>query len=219
MVFLCIFGAFPVFDFLVGRAQVSDILFKRVTYGDYLFVLSHIYSAYYSFELSFRTKFASAISIAHHIGLLIVIQMALALFGDVQKYPEAILEFYMCMVWGTFDVIVELFLYTFMIIWRVKSYNHSLLTQMAYVCCVWVLVGATVETAITIWLLKCSWSRWSVSFRILLPLLFSLWISTQLYGGYRIFGMARSQERRAKLDPQTSRSDHDETSSLERRKP
>jgi hypothetical protein len=108
MAILCIFGAYPVFDFLVGRAQVSDILFKRITYGDYLFVLSHMYSAYYIFELSFRTKFASAISIAHHIGLLIVIQMALSFFGDLRKYPEAILEFYMCMVWGTY-------LYTFLL--------------------------------------------------------------------------------------------------------
>lgn len=118
MVCLCIFGAFPVFGFLVGRARVSDVLFKRVTYGDYLLVLSQVYSAYYVFEPSFRTKFASTISIAHHIGLLVVIQMALALFGDVRKYPEAILEFYMCMVWG-------IYIYFFLYLTLVKHYGFA----------------------------------------------------------------------------------------------
>jgi hypothetical protein len=108
MITLIVFGAYPVFDFLVGHARVSHILFKNVTYGDYMLVLSQIYSAYYLFELCFRTRFASFISIAHHIGLLIVIQTALALFGDLSKHPEAILEFYMCMVWGKCDFSLNL---------------------------------------------------------------------------------------------------------------
>ncbi|PLB53984.1 hypothetical protein P170DRAFT_343735 [Aspergillus steynii IBT 23096] len=197
MLILVLFGAYPVFDFLVGHARVSSTLHRNVTYGDYMFVLSHVYSAYYIFEVCFRTRFASAISIAHHIGLLIVIQTTLTLFGDLRKYPEAILEFYMCMVWGSFDVVVELPLYTFMIIWRVKANDHHLLSRMAYACCVWVLLGATVETAVTIWLLKSSWHRWGTSCRILLPLVFSLWICTQLYGAFRIFGMAQSKARLA----------------------
>ncbi|KAK4112866.1 hypothetical protein N656DRAFT_789476 [Canariomyces notabilis] len=195
---LVVIGAYPVFDFLVGHARLSSILFKNLTYGDHMFALSQIYSAYYLFELCFRTRFASAISIAHHIGLLVVIRTAVALFGDLRKHPEAILEFYMCMVWGVFDVVVELPLYSFLIVWRVKSNEHRLLSRMAYTCCIWVLLGATIETAITIWLLNRSWHRWSLSFRILLPLVFSLWISIQLYGAYRTLGMATSKARIAK---------------------
>jgi hypothetical protein len=151
---------------------------------------------------------------------LIVIQTALALFGDLPNHPEAILEFYMCMVWGKsftvsqgwsttelstdfvpparcFDVVVELPLYSFLILWRVKYNEHRLLSLMAYACCLWVLAGATVEAAVTIWLLNRSWHRWSLSFRVVLPLVFSLWISTQLYGAWRILGMARSKARAA----------------------
>jgi hypothetical protein len=101
MITLIVSGAYPVLSFLVGHARVSSMfLMNNITYGDHMFTLSQIYSAYYLFELCFRTRFASAISIAHHIGLLIVIQTALALFGNLRKHPEAILEFYMCMVWG-----------------------------------------------------------------------------------------------------------------------
>lgn len=120
---------------------------------------------------------------------------------------------------GTFDVVVELLLFTFMIVWRIKSYNHLLLSRLAHACCVWVLLGATVETAITIWLLKSSWGRWGLPFRILLPVLFSLWISTQLYGAYRILGMARSKSREAKGEPQVFSTHHNEISDLERQKP
>lgn len=101
---LVILGCYPVFNFLVGHARPSSGLLghrhSHVSHGDAMFVLSQIYSAYYLFELSYRTQFASAIGIAHHIGLLLVIQSALALFGNLEKHPEAILEFYMCMVWG-----------------------------------------------------------------------------------------------------------------------
>lgn len=90
---------------------------------------------------------------------------------------------------------VELPLYTFMIIWRLKAGNSLLLSRLAYACFFWVLLGALVETAITIWLLRCSWHLWGTSFRVLLSLVFSLWISTQLYGAYRILGMARSKMR------------------------
>jgi hypothetical protein len=100
MLTLVVSGAYPALNFLVGHARVSSMFLKNVTYGDHMFTLSQIYSAYYLFEFCFRTRFASAISIAHHIGLLVVIQTALALFGDLRKHPEAILEFYMCMVWG-----------------------------------------------------------------------------------------------------------------------
>jgi hypothetical protein len=94
-------------------------------------------------------------------------------------------------------VVVELPLYTFMIIWRVKSYDRRLLSGLAYACCVWVTLGATVETAITVWLLNRSWSRWGAPFRILLPLVFSLWICAQVYGAFRIFGMAKGTARLA----------------------
>lgn len=94
-------------------------------------------------------------------------------------------------------MVVELPLFSFLIIWRVKSSEHRLLSRLAYTCCIWVILGATVETAVTIWLLNRSWHRWGLSFRVLLPLVFSLWISTQLYGAWRIRGMARSKARTA----------------------
>lgn len=104
---LCI-GIYPVMHFLVGPADLSTDVApgpgRRIHVGDILFAVSQTYSAYYIFELCYRTQFASPLSIAHHIGLLAITQTAISLFGDYERHPEATIEFYMCMVWGTLPI-------------------------------------------------------------------------------------------------------------------
>jgi hypothetical protein len=113
------------------------------------------------------------------------------------KILQLILAELTCVATGAFDVVVELPLYTFMILWRIKSSSHRLLSRLAYACFVWVLLGAIIETAITIWLMNRSWHRWSLCFKVLLPAVFGLWITTQLYGATRILSMARTKQRLA----------------------
>ncbi|KAF6845526.1 hypothetical protein CMUS01_00101 [Colletotrichum musicola] len=198
MMALFVTGVYPVMTFLAGNAGLATPLVQghRLRFGDVLFTLSQAYSAYYVFELCYRTRFASPLSIAHHIGLLAITQTALSLFGNFALHPEATIEFYMCMVWGSFDVAVELPIYISMIIWRAKRSHHRLLTYMVYGCFCWILLGATLELSITIYLLHRSWDRWGKVWRVVTPLIFSLWISTQLYGASRLFLMARAEQRK-----------------------
>ncbi|TEA11354.1 hypothetical protein C8034_v007531 [Colletotrichum sidae] len=199
MLALFCIGIYPVMHFLVGPADLATPVVhgRRIRIGDMLFTISQSYSAYYVFELCFRTQFASPLSIAHHIGLLAITQTALSLFGNIANHPEATIEFYMCMVWGAFDVVVELPIYVSMIVWRAKRKHHRLLSYLAYGCFGWVLLGATLETSLTIYLLHHSWDRWGRVWRVVTPLIFSLWISTQLYGASRLFAMARSEQRKS----------------------
>ncbi|KAK1975582.1 hypothetical protein LZ30DRAFT_349153 [Colletotrichum cereale] len=196
---LCI-GAYPVMHFLIGSADLSTDLVpgpgSRIRVGDLLFAVSQTYCAYYAFELCFRTQFASPLSIAHHIGLLAITQTALSLFGNYKRHPEATIEFYMCMVWGVFDVVVELPVYLTMIIWRIRRNDHRLLSYLSVGLCVWVLVGATAEVIVTIYLLHKSWDRWGHVWKFVTPIIFSLWIATQLYGASRLFSMSLSERRK-----------------------
>lgn len=112
---LLVVGAFPTFDFLVGRGDLSAHFgggesVTHVKIGDVLFTLAEVYSAYYIFELAFRARLASAISIAHHIGLLMVIQTSLAMFSNLATHREATIQFYMCMIWGMFHLLPETFM-------------------------------------------------------------------------------------------------------------
>lgn len=65
------------------RSSVIDPSWA-ITYGDYMFSLPRIYSGYYLFEVCFWPKFASAINVIYYICLLIFVQTALALYGDLR---------------------------------------------------------------------------------------------------------------------------------------
>ncbi|CAH0050829.1 unnamed protein product [Clonostachys solani] len=189
-------GVYPVLMFLVGPGDFGTHVGRKgggATIGDLLFLFAEIYTAYYLYEMCFRTQFASPLTIAHHVGLLLVVQTSVALFADSDSHKEATLEFYMCMVWGAFDVVVEMPVFVSMIIWRVKRQNHKLLAHIGLGCCIWILVAATTEVVVTIYLLNRSWHRWGTVFRVITPVVFALWIATQLYGAYRLYTMGRAQ--------------------------
>jgi hypothetical protein len=78
---------------------------------------------------------------------------------------------------------------------------------MAHGCFLWVVVAAIVETAVTMYLLIRSWARWGLVWRTVTPLIFSLWIITQLYGASRFMRMARAEKRKWKNDTPSSEAD------------
>ncbi|KAK2041998.1 hypothetical protein LZ31DRAFT_442700, partial [Colletotrichum somersetense] len=197
LVILCI-GFYPIMQFVAGSAELSTTMAvgSRVRVGDLLLIISQMHSAYYTFELCYRTQFASPLTIAHHAGLLAITQTSLSLLNDWEKHSEATLEFYMCMIWGIFDAIVDLPIYICMIIWRVKRNDSKLLAYIAGGLFIWALVGAFTEVAVTIYLLHESWDRWGIVWKFVTPFIFSLWICTQLYGSTRLFSMSRSEWRK-----------------------
>ncbi|KAK1962246.1 hypothetical protein LY78DRAFT_546516, partial [Colletotrichum sublineola] len=191
-------GFYPAMDFIAGSAVLSTRMApdSRVHVGDLLFVICNTYTAYYTFEICYRTKFASPLSIAHHTGLILISQTSLSLFHDWEKTPEATIEFYMCVIWGCFDVVSELPILISMIIWRTKRNNSKLLAYLIGGSCVWLIVGALTEVTVTAYLLHKSWDRWGTVWKITTPFIFSLWICTQFYAASKLFFMSRSEWRK-----------------------
>ncbi|KAK9772068.1 hypothetical protein AB5N19_11690 [Seiridium cardinale] len=198
---ILIFGAAPAIRFTCGSAELGTVLFtdRKITVGDTLLVISLLYSAYYLFEVIFRAKFISIIALAHHIGLLLVTQTALVLVADPLEHGNASAEFYMCMIWGMFDIATELPIHYTMILWRLKRGSHRLCYYMACSCAVWVTTMSLGELAVTTYLLNQSWNQWELIWRVITPLIFSLWICTQLYGAKIFMGMALQERRMLKL--------------------
>lgn len=83
-----------------------------------LLVASQLYCAYYTWELSYRASLASYISVLHHVVLLLVAQLGMAISAYPEANHQAIMEFYMCLIWGAFDVISELPVHLAMILYR-----------------------------------------------------------------------------------------------------
>lgn len=97
---LLLAGIYPSFNFLVGSGVFSTTTSAGITIGDLLFVLSHIYCAYYLFDLCYYIRFINPPVIFHHVILLVMVQTALSRFANVLGHPEATLQYYLCMVWG-----------------------------------------------------------------------------------------------------------------------
>ncbi|KAK1561261.1 uncharacterized protein LY79DRAFT_689593 [Colletotrichum navitas] len=200
MIFVLCIGFYPVMEFIAGPAELSTPMAagSRVRVGDLLFIVAQAYPAYYTYELCYRTKFGSPISIAHHVGLIAIMQTSLSLFNNWEKHPEASLEFYMCMVWGTFDAITELPVLISLIIWRTRRNESKLLAYLAGGLFVWMIVGSLTEVAVTAYLLHKSWDRWGTVWKFVTPFIFSLWTCTQLFGASRLYSMSQSEWRKYK---------------------
>jgi hypothetical protein len=70
---------------------------SRVTMGDILVIAAQMLSGMFIFELIYRVKI-SPVSVAHHIGSIMVAQAAIAI--NIKGEPESSIEFILCTVWG-----------------------------------------------------------------------------------------------------------------------
>ncbi|KAI1854827.1 hypothetical protein JX265_002466 [Neoarthrinium moseri] len=192
---ILLIGAYPAISFTCGSGTLPTPLngTSGITIGDILSILVQVYCGYYLFEVTFRSRYISFVALAHHIGLLIIAQTAAVLGSRASKSAEATKEFYLCVVWGAFDIVTEFPLHIVLIIWRIKRRNSRLCYKIACGCTAWVLAMAFTETIITAWLLAQSWAGWQLQWQIITPTIFTLWICTQLYGAAIFLRMARQQ--------------------------
>jgi hypothetical protein len=72
---------------------------ERPTMGDMMIFTIQIFQVMYIFELFYRTK-VSAVTSAHHLGTIVLGQVAVALTFNQEAEPDAVPEFVLCFVWG-----------------------------------------------------------------------------------------------------------------------
>ncbi|KAK6844421.1 hypothetical protein PG995_014531 [Apiospora arundinis] len=203
-------GLYPVFSFLAGSGLLSThVGGGRLTIGDVLFVLAQLYSGYYLFELVFRGRFISAISLAHHVGLLIVTQYAIYQEAALPKHGRATHYFYLCMVWGAFDVCSEVVIHVLMIVWRLRRESPKTCRNIAAFCAGWTVLLALAEVAVTIWLFNKSWDIWDIVWKWITPIVFTLWIITQFYGACIYITMFKAERKAlSRRPPRRDQPDH-----------
>lgn len=85
-----------------------------------------------------------------------------------------------------------------MIVWRVKRDNHRLRGHLAYGCFGWSVGLSLAEIAVTTWLLSTTWAHWKEEWRIITPLLFTLWMAAQFYGAFRLWQMAERETKESR---------------------
>lgn len=101
-IMLLIVGAYPWTHVLFVGDEDFDTRMShgsRVTMGDLLLVLTQLFCSMYVFELLIRVKL-SPIAMAHHVGAVIIAQVAVALSLRLHKEKDATIEYMLCLVWG-----------------------------------------------------------------------------------------------------------------------
>lgn len=95
-------GAYPWVHVLFDGDQNFKTPMARgshVTMGDVLLVLTQLFCSMYIFELLIRSKL-SPIAMMHHIGAVVIAQVAVALSLRLDKEKDATIEYMLCLVWG-----------------------------------------------------------------------------------------------------------------------
>ena len=178
-----------------------------ITIGDVLLVAGQLYCAYYTWELSYRASLASYINVLHHVVLLAVAQLGMALSAYPEANQQATIEFYMCVIWGAFDVVSELPVHLAMILYRAvdgrdradrvgsSCHPRRWVYRALFFCAAWCSCCTAVEMAISAWLLRESWWKWDSGFQIATPLILMVWGFAQCFSTWQIFGLAMAERR------------------------
>jgi len=210
---ILVIGAYPfVSVFFLGKFLRSPFVHgSPVTMGDVLVLVGQLLTAMYAFELIYRLKI-SPISIAHHIGTILIGQTAMVLSLSPREV-DAVLEFLLCLVWGVFDIISEFYPHVAIVLYRLYPENHRFLRKVFRVACFSTLFGTITETVMIFVLFGSLWDRWTIEFKIVTPILHCVFTAAQLHGSRAFWEMCKKEDRLCK---QTEKDDIENASHTDR---
>jgi hypothetical protein len=98
---LVVSQSYPFFAVAFGKSTLHTTLTPggSVTTGDIMVVGSQVFVAMYIFELYYRVR-VSHISMAHHIGAILITQAAITIGLNFTHEKDATIEFVLCFLWG-----------------------------------------------------------------------------------------------------------------------
>jgi len=193
-IIILIVGIFPFMAVAFGTANFQTPFTRgsKITMGDILVVCAQILLGMFIFELIYRAKM-SPISVAHHIGSILVGQAAIVI--SIKEDRDASIEFVLCTVWGAFDIISEFLPHLAIILYRVFPNSNMFLCNLFRTACLVTFMGTISETILAMYLFGQLWHRWSIAFKIVTPLLHLLFSACQLHGS-NIFRRMWMKQRR-----------------------
>lgn len=85
-----------------------------------------------------------------------------------------------------------------MILYRVYEGSFDFQYKMLMALTILELVGTTTETGIVMWLFGSLWDQWSISLKIVTPILHVLFSAAQLHGARIFYGMAKAEREKGR---------------------
>ncbi|GAB7355494.1 hypothetical protein MBLNU459_g5988t1 [Dothideomycetes sp. NU459] len=195
-ILLLITASYPVIAVLSHNSLSSPYFgSKTITLGDVLLVISELFCCMYVFELFYRTKI-SPISALHHVGAILIAQTGIVLSETRDHRSDGTIEFMLCLLWGFFDILAELWPHIAIILYRVWNDDHEFLRKVFLIACCTEVIGTLVETITVMTIFGSLWDRWTLELKIVTPILHVLFSAAQLWGAKVFFSMYKSQVRK-----------------------
>ena len=221
-------GVYPFGAVAFGSAQLFTpyVTGSTVTMGDLLLIAAQMLTGMFIFELIYRVNI-SPVSVAHHIGSILVAQAAIAI--NIHRDPESSIEFILCTVWGkqvfhyavsflplhhshccathppigAFDILAEFIPHVVLILYRVYPTSHLFLAKLFQVACITTFIGTISETILVMYMFGILWNRWPLSFKIVTPTLHLAFSAAQFHGTMIFYRLWQKQEQQLNMERDT----------------
>ena len=226
-IFVLLFAIYPFFAVALGHAEFNTPYFGHrasasisrhsdsFTMGDALYLAIMIVSVMYAHELSYREGI-SPVAVAHHVGVLIMGQLTLYWSASNKHQPDAALECVLALFWGTFvhlplikcntdwecvgfyDLVVEVPPHVTMIMYRNPDVTRESLLRSFSIAFWCSFVGTLAETATILGLYGALWHKWTLTMKIMIPILHCIFTAAQLWGEKCTWEIWQQEKKKSK---------------------
>jgi hypothetical protein len=97
---------------------------------------------------------------------------------------------------GLFDVLAEFWPHVAIILLRMRSNDHEYLRKVFFAAMVVTFSGTILETIVVMYFWGWAWDRWTVAFKVLTPILHSIFSAAQLWGAWNFYKMWQDQKKK-----------------------
>ncbi|KAF8068721.1 hypothetical protein FPV67DRAFT_1668795 [Lyophyllum atratum] len=200
---LCCCGAYAIWQALVVQ-QPFDAHIKKtngrytLTIGDFLAFCYLTVPTIYIFELIYRANI-SIVSAIHHVGAITINIMGLIIIlGHEQRGFLAETEFKLILIYGTFEMIFEVWPHLAVMLYRILRHRPSFLHKvfLCTACCIF--TGTFLEQIAIGVFYHHVWTRLPASYKALGLILHVCFMMAQLHGGRVCLQIARKMSAEMK---------------------
>lgn len=82
------------------------------------------------------------------------------------------------------------------ILYRIRNTDHAFLVKVMRTACISCLCGTIIETIVVMYLFGSLWYRWTLPFKIVTPILHTVFSAAQLWGAKNFYSMWQSQKKK-----------------------
>ncbi|KDQ57044.1 hypothetical protein JAAARDRAFT_70008 [Jaapia argillacea MUCL 33604] len=188
---ICCIGAYSVFETFIRHKPFDSPLehhnlqgdYHHMTNGDILAFCYLTVPTIYLFELIYRTRI-SVVSAIHHVAAITINILGLVVvISENQRGFLAETEFKLILIYGTFEMIFEIFPHLAVMLYRIMRDRPKFLHNIFFWTAIGIFTGTFLEQFAIILFYVRIWTRLPMLYKVTGPILHVCFMAAQIHGG------------------------------------